>query len=313
MTKICEEQSRLFSLLQELGATPSPAEGNAVLAHFKNASWVCDALAGLGIAVRPFVDNAMSSTGETVSSLRIICPGESKAYTHIEHALRCALRPEALLLDMDGVLADVSSSYRKAILLSAEAFGVKLLPTEISLAKAEGSSNNDWELTHRLLRIRGVNVSLAEVIECFENLYQGRDPRSGLRNTERLTVDSSWVKRLAGEISLGVVTGRPRADARRFLKEVGIVDWITTLVCMEDAPLKPSPEPITLALKKLGCKRAWMVGDTPDDIRASARAGVIPLGVVAPGEDREQVSPILIEAGAARVLERLEAVEALLE
>ena len=35
-------------------------------------------------------------------------------------------RVEAVLFDMDGVLAEVSQSYRKAIELTAEAFNVKV-------------------------------------------------------------------------------------------------------------------------------------------------------------------------------------------
>ncbi len=48
---------------------------------------------------------------------------------------------------------------------------------------------------------------------------------------------------------------------------------------MDDAPAKPSPEPVLLALKKLNVTRALMVGDTPDDIRAATGAGVVGIGV----------------------------------
>ena len=42
-----------------------------------------------------------------------------------------------------------------------------------------------------------------------------------------------------------------------------------------------------------------MVGDTPDDLWAARAAGVVPLGIMAPGETH---SAPLHEAGAARVL-----------
>ena len=44
------------------------------------------------------------------------------------HALRSVLAPEALLIDLDGVLADVSRSYRTAIVATAAA-GAVLRPT----------------------------------------------------------------------------------------------------------------------------------------------------------------------------------------
>ena len=47
---------------------------------------------------------------------------------------------------------------------------------------------------------------------------------------------------------------------------------------MEDAPAKPSPMPVELALQRLGIRRAWMLGDTPDDIVSARQAGVLPFG-----------------------------------
>jgi phosphoglycolate phosphatase-like HAD superfamily hydrolase len=48
-----------------------------------------------------------------------------------------------------------------------------------------------------------------------------------------------------------------------------------------------------------------MVGDTPDDMRSAVRAGVLPLGVVAPGDERPLAGAALRDAGAALVLDRL--------
>ena len=45
-----------------------------------------------------------------------------------------------------------------------------------------------------------------------------------------------------------------------------------------------------------------MVGDTPDDIRAATAAGVLPIGVVAPGPNPTATTAALRESGAATVL-----------
>jgi phosphoglycolate phosphatase-like HAD superfamily hydrolase len=45
-----------------------------------------------------------------------------------------------------------------------------------------------------------------------------------------------------------------------------------------------------------------MIGDTPDDIRAAAGAGAVPIGVVAPGPDPAASAVALREAGAATIL-----------
>ena len=74
------------------------------------------------------------------------------------------------------------------------------------------------------------------------------------------------------------------------------------MVCREDAPLKPDPAPVRLAMEQLEARTAWMLGDTPDDLRAAAGAGVVPVGVVPPGGG-ETVWTALEEAGAARIVE----------
>jgi phosphoglycolate phosphatase-like HAD superfamily hydrolase len=103
-----------------------------------------------------------------------------------------------------------------------------------------------------------------------------------------------------------VVTGRPRRDAERFLSDHGLADCFATVVTMDDAPIKPDPAPVRLALERLGSRHAWMVGDTPDDLRAARGAGVLPLGVLAPQDEPERARSALAAAGAARILDRLD-------
>jgi phosphoglycolate phosphatase-like HAD superfamily hydrolase len=113
-------------------------------------------------------------------------------------------------------------------------------------------------------------------------------------------------------LPLAVVTGRPREEARWFLDREGLTPLFRAVVCMEDAPRKPDPAPIRLALSRLGVTRAWMVGNTPDDVRAAAGALVVPLGVVAPGDDIAPTAAALTDAGAARVLDQIADLEELL-
>ena len=98
------------------------------------------------------------------------------------------------------------------------------------------------------------------------------------------------------------MTGRPRQDAEYLLNLHDLSDLFESVVCMEDAELKPSPEPVILACKQLGTERAWMFGDTPDDIRASRAAGVLPIGVIAPGENPERATATLEGIGASKVI-----------
>jgi histidinol-phosphate aminotransferase len=296
VTRVRRHRQRLADVLAELGVDSLPSHANFVLARFADSAWVRRALVCLGIGVRPFVGR-----GDLEPWLRITVPGDDDAFARLEHGLRTVLAPGALLFDLDGVLADVSASYREAIRRTASSFGVALDAADIARAKAAGHANNDWELTCRMLSERGVAISLDDVVARFESLYQGTDRTAGLHLAETLLAEPEELRRMAATRPLGIVTGRPRADARRFLERHGISEYFTALVTMEDGPAKPDPAPVLLALEQLGTGHAWMLGDTPDDVVSARTAGVLPLGVVAPG-DPEETAPALLAAGAARVL-----------
>lgn len=298
--EVCRERALLAAELERQGARVSPSEANFVLAEVPNPRWLGDALAGQGVAVRTFDNPALQR------AVRIACPGEPALFERLLGALRVALGPQALLFDLDGVLADVSRSYRRAIIETAASFGVALGAEEVSAAKRRGGANNDWALTARLCQERGRPVALDEVTRRFEDRYQR------LADQEMLIPDAGLLERLAARLPLAVVTGRPRRDARRFLERHGIAPHVAALVAMEDAPLKPDPAPVRLACDRLGIERAWMIGDTPDDVRAARAAGAVPLGVVAPNERAEEVVPALHAAGAGRVLRSLGELEELL-
>jgi HAD superfamily hydrolase (TIGR01548 family) len=294
-------------LLEGLGAEVLPSEASFVFARFADAVRVWAALGALGISVRRFPGRA--GVGEW---LRITLPGDEAPWDRLERAFRSILAPEALVFDMDGVLADVSRSYRRAIMETAASWDVKVASADVENANAAGNSNNDWELTRKLLAERGVKVSLDEVTARFEELYQGTDDQPGLRSEETLLLPRDVLARLSENRALAVVTGRPRADAERFLAEHGLEDIFRAVVCMEDGPLKPDPAPVRAALERLGIDAAWMVGDTPDDVHAAASAGVLPVGVVAPGDESEKARSTLYAAGAAFVLDAITDLEGVL-
>ena len=102
--------------------------------------------------------------------------------------------------------------------------------------------------------------------------------RRGLRRHETLIPDRALLEELARSFRLGVVTGRPRGDAERFLGEQGVRGLFGAVVCREDGPLKPDPAPVRIAMTHLGAHTAWMLGDTPDDVHAAVGAGVVPVG-----------------------------------
>lgn len=309
-------RERLATLVRETGGAPEPSWTNFVLAHYPatstrtdaaapappdgtlvpddaGAQWILRGLAAQGVRVRHFQ--------HLPGYVRITVPRDDDEFDRLERAMRCLVRPEAVLFDMDGVLADVRRSYREAIVAACASFGARVGSTEIEAAKARGDANDDWALTRTLLADAGVSAPLSTVRRRFEEAYQGTDSAPGLRRHETLVPDRAQLAVWGRSFKLGVVTGRPRQDAERFLDEHGIRGFFDAVVCREDAPLKPDPAPVQAAMAQLGARAAWMLGDTPDDVNAARRAGAVPIGVLAPGSGGG-MQRALDKAGAARVV-----------
>jgi histidinol-phosphate aminotransferase len=306
ITRVREERECLTAALRGAGIDLLDSHANFVTCRFPNPQFVSQALISLGISVRRI---PCAPGGGLV---RITLPGDDRSFSRLLHAALCACKPQALLLDLDGVLADVSGSYRQAIIATAATYGIRVWPDEIAALKRAGSSNNDWELARRLLESKGMSVDIAEVTERFQQAYLGADGSRGLRENEALIPSAELLRRIARLMPLAIVTGRPRSEAEWFLRCAGIGDLFRVRVCLEDAAQKPSQEPVRLALRRLGVERAWMIGDTPDDMAAARAARVIPIGIPAPGDDQEPACEALKQAGAAKVVTDLAAVEEML-
>ncbi|HEV8266040.1 MAG TPA: aminotransferase class I/II-fold pyridoxal phosphate-dependent enzyme [Gemmatimonadales bacterium] len=303
VARVREERRSLDPRLTALGVTPWPSQANFVYVECgPRAAFLAAALRALGVLVRDFPGRAGCET-----ALRITLPGDEAEFAQLAQALETALAPQALLLDLDGVLADVRDSQRVAIAATAASLGVNVSATEVAAAVRGGDAANDWTVTRRLIEGRGAQASLEDVTARYQDLYLGRPGTPGLREHERLIPTRALLERLAARLPLAIVTGRPRDEARWFLERAGVADLFRAVVTMEDAPPKPDPAPVRLALERLGAHRAWLVGDTPDDARAASAASVLPLGVVAPGDDRAATSAALERAGVARVLDDLTA------
>ena len=310
VARVREERAALTRQLGSLGLSPRASQANFVFVDCgreERARFCAAALAALGVLVREFTGRPALAT-----ALRITLPGEPAAFERLTRALDTALAPQAIVFDLDGVLADVRESQRAAIIATAAASGVTVTMQDIENALRAGDAANDWIVTRRLIAAGGVRVDLETVTARFQALYLGTAGSSGLRERERLIVPRALLERLSKRLPLAVVTGRPRDEARWFLEREKVVDLFRAVVCMEDAARKPDPAPVRLALTRLGVLRAWMVGNTPDDVRAAAGASVVPLGIVAPGDDLTVTAGALTEAGAARVLDRLADLEELL-
>jgi HAD superfamily phosphatase len=212
---------------------------------------------------------------------------------------------KAVIFDMDGVLVDVSRSYRLAIKKTVQYFlGEKIRFSKIQEYKNRGGFNNDWDLTRRILKDYGKKIENKTVIRAFQGFYLGEN-YNGLIKNEKWLLAVKILEDIKKIFKLGIVTGRPRKEACYALERFGREAYFPVLVTMDDVPperAKPDPFGIRLALKRLGTQDAFYVGDTVDDMKAARRARITPIGVVGDSAGYERQRDLLLSSGARWVL-----------
>ena len=186
-----------------------------------------------------------------------------------------------LVFDMDGVLVDVSESYRETIAQTVEHFTGAPVPRErIQEHKNQGGWNDDWKLSHHMVTEAGVDVPFDYVKEHFQKLFLG-----GLIEREKWIARPGTLERLAEKFQLAVFTGRPREEAHLSLNRFAPTIVFDPLIAMEDVVHhKPDPEGLLrIVMQDSGAPRvAFYVGDTVDDARAAKAAKVPFIGIAAP-------------------------------
>ena len=207
---------------------------------------------------------------------------------------------------MDGVLVDVRGSFRRAITETVAHFvGEGPTPEAIQAKKDEGGFNNDWVLSEAFVREAGGDASFDAIKAHFNRAYRG-DAFDGLIATEPAAIATATLAELAETYRLGLVTGRPEADAQWTLERFGWDAHVPVVVGMDQQAGREKPDPfgLTLALDQLGVDAvdAVYAGDTVDDMKAAVAAGCVPIGVVPPGLGLDAHGRTLMQAGARVVV-----------
>ena len=212
--------------------------------------------------------------------------------------LKQVFTPELICLDMDGVLIDTSDSYDTTIKAVVKQYsGQEIAFDDIQTKRNSGGFNNDWVLTKALLDDMGIDRTLEEVTDTFQELYIGTysaNEEPLLRSEfAQMMVQSTTPK-------FAIVTGRPLKEAQTGQSMVGLA--ALDVISMDCAPAKPAPDGIIRLQGQYG-KTSWMCGDNPDDIQAAQGSGSVAIGVRA---DDQQA---LYDAGADLVVASINELE----
>jgi HAD superfamily phosphatase len=225
-----------------------------------------------------------------------------------------------IVFDMDGVLVDVTDSYRETIVRTVEHFaGVTLTRPEIQDYKNQGGFNDDWKLSHHVITQHGVAVEFQTVVDYFQGLFHGNGgsggrPGPGLILRERWMARDGLFERLAARFDLALFTGRMRWEAEVTLKRFAPSLRFDPIVGMEDVTaLKPAPEGLLKIAAAAGGRKIWYIGDTVDDARCARAAAVPFIGIAPPGSPgHAELAALFQTEKAVAVLDDINQLESVL-
>lgn len=222
-------------------------------------------------------------------------------------------KPEVIVFDMDGVLVEVSASYRETIRETVRHFsGQTPSHDEIQDYKNAGGWNNDWLLSQRLLMDRNFDLPYDDVVRHFNLVFLGENG-NGLINREVWLPRAGLLESLATKVTLAIFTGRAQFEVDITLgRHAPNVDF-QPIVTDDSVPNpKPAPDGLLLIQKLHQGRHIWYLGDTVDDARSAQSAGVPFVGVSTPHNPRhEEISVRLRELGAILVLHDINELERL--
>jgi HAD superfamily phosphatase len=221
------------------------------------------------------------------------------------------VRDRLLVFDMDGVLVDVTESYRETIQRTVEHFTSRRVSREeIQEWKNRGGWNDDWALSNRLIAESGVQVEYQSAVKHFNSIFHGNGS-DGLILRERWLAKNGLFEGLAAGFELAVFTGRLRWEAELTLRRCAPHLRFSPIVGSDDVIRhKPDPEGLLKICKGSSAKRRWYIGDTVDDARCAREAAVPFIGIAAPANPRYAELVALLKAEKAiAVLDDINALE----
>ncbi|HEV8413298.1 MAG TPA: HAD hydrolase-like protein [Bryobacteraceae bacterium] len=219
-----------------------------------------------------------------------------------------------VVFDMDGVLAEVTESYREAIVQTVEHFtGKHIARDSIQDYKNQGGWNNDWALSQKIAADLGVEVPYNVVVDYFNEIFIGKNG-DGLIQREQWFPQPGLLERLRERFGLAIFTGRLQYEAEITLKRFAPDCSFDPLLCAEHVTkAKPDPEGLLYIQGLNPSRKLWYVGDTVDDAR-SARAARVPfIGIAARNHSRrDEILRLFQQEQAVAVLENINEIESAL-
>jgi HAD superfamily hydrolase (TIGR01548 family) len=210
-------------------------------------------------------------------------------------------RSEVLVFDMDGVLVDVTDSYRETVVRTVAHFTGKSVTRElIQDYKNQGGWNNDWALSQKMCRDLGYEIEYSAIVEHFNSIFLDQ----GLIHRERWLPKDGMIERLSEKYELAIFTGRSAREAEITLGREKVRQRFQLLTSDDVKREKPAPDGLLRIAAMHPGQTLTYVGDTVDDARCAKAAKVPFIGIAAQGcARREEILDLFRSEGAIQILE----------
>ncbi len=207
-----------------------------------------------------------------------------------------------MVFDMDGVLVDVTESYRETMVRTVEHFTGKAISRDsIQEYKNQGGWNNDWLLSQKICHDLGVEVPYRD----RRRIFQLSVSRSRHDSSRALAA----ARRIAGSLGreLRISPFSPGAPRKR-RKSRSSAKVCATASCWSRPTTSPCEKPAPDGLLKIAAmhpgKKLLYIGDTVDDARCAKAAYVPFIGIAARHSPRrDELVELLQLEGAIQVIE----------
>ena len=216
-----------------------------------------------------------------------------------------------IVFDMDGVLAEVTESYREAIVQTVEHFTGRHIERDlIQQYKNAGGWNNDWALSQKIAADLGVAIRYEKVVDYFNLIFIG-NKGDGLIRREGWFPRPGLLERLSERYGLAVFTGRLKYEADFTLERFAPTIVFDPLLCADHVVNgKPAPDGLLRMQSLKPGSRLLYVGDTVDDARCARDAAVPFIGIAAEEHlRRDELVRLFEREGAIQVLENVNQIE----
>lgn len=222
-----------------------------------------------------------------------------------------------IVFDMDGVLVDVTESYRETIVQTVKHFSGRTIErAAIQDYKNQGGWNNDWLLSQRILADFGMDIPYETVVRDFQKIFFGPSGNGsdGLMAREVWIDTTGALARLSERFAFSVFTGRLRDEAQLTLDRfAGDLRFVPVVGDDDVSRGKPDPEGLRQIMAAGGFATYWYIGDTVDDARSARAAGVPFIGVGNAHDKGHAATVELMRAeGAIAIIESINELEQVL-